>query len=439
MLESEIWKYIKRELSLDNTIEQEVFNVYVSGAKFVQNNDNNFYLVVKSTFAIKMIEPLTNKIALLIKDKTNYHPILKVITEDEYKNKKRFIKNNNNIIKNNDLSFYSFVTGPSNLQAYTAAQAIIENPGHWNPLFIYGQSGLGKTHLLHAIVYEFKNKYPDLKVIFLSSDEFARRVVDSLHQGHINVENFKNEICQNNVLLIDDIQFLAKKDKTNEILFTIFNHFIENGNQLVFSSDKLPEQLNGFDTRLITRFNLGLSTPIRSLDFDTALAIVEAEMKNQNVTQVTQDVKLYIAKFFANDVRKIKGSISKINFWIMMNKSKQPIDMNIISELFKDIPTTNLGKLNVKKIKEVVSEKFGINIKMIDGKARTLEITTARHIAMYLTQEILGHNLTQIGAEFGGRDHTTVMSAIKKIKNNLIKDATLKKQINVIKNKILSV
>ncbi|AVP49558.1 helix-turn-helix domain-containing protein [Williamsoniiplasma luminosum] len=248
----------------------------------------------------------------------------------------------------------------------------------------------------------------------------------------------KKEFISNDFLLIDDIQFLAKKEKTNEILFTIFNHFLENKKQLVFSSDKVPDQLNGFDNRLITRFNLGLTTQIKPLDLDTALDIVDAEFKTQGLNkEVPEEVKNHCAKFYANDVRKIKGCIRKIVFWISTTEDSV-LDIDLLNEIFKDIPVVNLGILNVKKIKEVVSEKYGVALKTLDGKVRTKENVNARHVAMYLTREILGHSLTAIGSEFGGRDHTTVMSGIKKIENSIKAEKSFKNQIEALKNKIMS-
>lgn len=436
----ELWNQIKEKLSIDQKVDQEIYNTYISSSKFIENQPNDFSLVVKTQFGVKVVEPFVSKIGDLVKEITNRYPLIDVVSFENYKKQNKFFKElNQNDKIDYEFSFEHFVTGPSNNQAYQAAKAVVENPGKWSPLFIFGDSGLGKTHLLHAIIHQFKVNHSNLKTYYLTSEEFGRKVVDALHQGHQQIEDLKKELILNDVLLIDDIQFLAKKEKTNEILFTIFNHFLENHKQLVFSSDKLPDQLNGFDTRLITRFNLGLTAPIKSLDFNTALAITEAEIQNQQIgKKVDNEVKSYIAKFFANDVRKIKGSITKINFWLVTNSINQGMDMNALKDLFKDVPTSNLGSLNVKKIKEVVADKYGVNVKLIDGRARVSNISNARHVSMYLTKEILGHSLIQIGAEFGGKDHTTVMSAIKKIESNILNNKEFKKQIEILKNEVLS-
>lgn len=447
MSDNELWSTIKTKLAADQTINQEIYNTYLANAQFVIASQDAFFLVIKSGFGVRLVEPLLHQISILIKEETKIAPILKAMTLENFKKQEVNFKQKpvklapkiTPLVKNYEYSFARFITGPSNFQAFKAAQATVQNPGKWNPLFIYGPSGLGKTHLLNAIKHEFSAHYPALKVLYISSDDFARQVVGSLQKGHFEIEQFKTQIETHDILLIDDVQFLAKKEKTNEVLFTIFNHFLENGKQLIFSSDKLPDQLNGFDVRLITRFNLGLAIPIQSLDFNTAKAITEIEFANQNLTdKVTKEVIDYIAQYFANDVRKIKGSVTKINFWILTNDIDGPLELRMLQDLFKDLPTSNLGELNTKRIKEVVADKYGLSVKLLDGKARVSQVTTARHVAMYLTKDILGHSLSQIGAEFGGRDHTTVMSGIKKIKKKIEISGEFRKHVDVIRNKILS-
>lgn len=440
MKEVAIFNELKTWLTSSSKIDQQIYNDYLASAKFIQNTENDFTIVVNSSFGVKMVEPLLPLINEKIKSFKGHNILINVISEDEYK---KHVKWNNKPVKTanltNESSFANFVIGASNKQAYKAAKAVIENPGKFNPLFIYGDSGLGKTHLLKAIKQDLGDNHKELNCVYVNSDDFGRKVVDVIHQGHEAIETFKNQYINADVLLIDDIQFLAKKEKTNEILFTIFNNYIENGKQLVFSSDKIPDELNGFDARLITRFNLGLTTPLNVLDFETAYLIVEAELMAKNLhTKIDKSAKEYIAKNLANDVRKIKGSVTKISFWLSMNDDIEIIDMKAINDLFKDIPTSNLGILNVKKIKEIVGEKYGVSIKLIDGKARTANIANARHVAMFLTKDVLDHSLSQIGIEFGGKDHTTVMSAINKISKSMTKDKEFKKIIEILKNKILS-
>ncbi|ATZ18387.1 chromosomal replication initiator protein DnaA [Williamsoniiplasma somnilux] len=433
-------KDLQNWLSSSDEIDQQIYNDFLATAKFVENKENDYYIVVKSTFGAKMVDPFLPIINKKIKSLIGQNVLLTTLSVEEYKKETKILQAKKNK-ENTDykFSFETFVQGDSNTQAFTAAKTVVKAPGMFNPLFIYGDSGLGKTHLLKAIKHELKGKNSDLNCIYVNSDDFGRQVVDVIREGHEKIENFKRKYTEADILLIDDVQFLAKKEKTNEFLFTIFNHYIENGKQLVFSSDKVPDQLNGFDARLITRFNLGLTAPLNALDFLTALSIVEVELEENNLKdKIADDAKEYISKYFANDVRKIKGSIAKINFWIMTNNTGKIVDMSVVTELFKDIPTSNLGILNVKKIKEAVAEKYGISIKLMEGKARVQNIVNARHVAMYLTKDILDHSLAQIGTEFGGKDHSTVISALKKIQAEIAKNKEFKKIIEILKSKILS-
>lgn len=447
MNENELWLKIKESLSTSEIVDEEVYNDYITTAKLIKNDQDEYNLVVKSQFAIRVITPLKDIIVKEIKKYLGRLVIFNFITAAQYKENQKQLKEilatkpvSQIIAKKYNATFENFIEGESNKQAFLASKMIAHNPGkQYIPLFIYGDSGLGKTHLLHAIYNEISDNKPELKTLFLSSEALIKRVVDVLYKDHEAIEAFKEEIMAYDVLLIDDIQFLAKKEKTNEIFFTIFNHFIENSKQLVFSSDKSPDNLNGFDKRIITRFDMGLTTSIKTLDFETAALITKAEIRMQGIKQsISYEALNYIATYYADDVRKIKGSISKISFWGIQNEPTVEIDMEVISTLFKDVSTANLGILNVKKVKEIVGEKYGVSVKSIDGKARTANIANARHLSMYLVKNILNHSLSQIGNEFGGKDHTTVINAVNKIENLINTDKNFKLVVEVLKTKILS-
>lgn len=442
MLESEIWQQLKIKLKKDAFIDPDVFNTYVKNATFIQESETGFALVVATSLGVKLVEPwlirINEVLKEIIKQPTTLYPVANSVYSER---EKKSFKKEPKIRQLNDnfnQSFTEFVTGQSNIQSFKAARAVVENPGKWSPLFIYGPSGVGKTHLLGAINYEFKNQSPQLKVLYLSSDAFAKKVIDSLQLGHDAIENLKDTIRAYDALLIDDIQFLAKKEKTNEILFAIFNNFLESGKQLVFSSDKTPDQLNGFESRLITRFNLGLTVPIRLLDYETALAVTEKEFELQGLNKrVNYEVKRYVAKYFGEDVRKIKGTITRINFWILTNNLKTTITMKDIQDLFKDAPAElSTKEVSVKRIKELIGAKYGVSVKAMESKQRFAKVTTARHVAMFLTKDILGDSLNKIGKQFGGRDHSTVLKGIRKIEQHVKTDKNFKKQLEMIKLKI---
>ncbi|QVK06008.1 chromosomal replication initiator protein DnaA [Mycoplasma mycoides] len=446
---NDILKELKLSLMANKNIDESVYNDYIKTINIHKKGISDYIVVVKSQFGLLAIkqfrQTIENEIKNILKEPVNIsftyeQEYKKQLEKDELINKDHSDIITKKVKKNNENTFENFVIGASNEQAFIAVQTVSKNPGiSYNPLFIYGESGMGKTHLLKAAKNYIESNFSDLKVSYMSGDEFARKAVDILQKTHKEIEQFKNEVCQNDVLIIDDVQFLSYKEKTNEIFFTIFNNFIENDKQLFFSSDKSPELLNGFDNRLITRFNMGLSIAIQKLDNKTATAIIKKEIKNQNIkSEVTSEAINFISNYYSDDVRKIKGSVSRLNFWSQQNPEEKIITIEIISDLFRDIPTSKLGILNVKKIKEVVSEKYGISVNAIDGKARSKSIVTARHIAMFLTKEILNHTLAQIGEEFGGRDHTTVINAERKIETMLKKDKQLKKTVDILKNKILT-
>ncbi|ACU79064.1 chromosomal replication initiator protein DnaA [unidentified plasmid] len=446
---NDILKELKLSLMANKNIDESVYNDYIKTINIHKKGISDYIVVVKSQFGLLAIkqfrQTIENEIKNILKEPVNIsftyeQEYKKQLEKDELINKDHSDIITKKVKKINENTFENFVIGASNEQAFIAVQTVSKNPGiSYNPLFIYGESGMGKTHLLKAAKNYIESNFSDLKVSYMSGDEFARKAVDILQKTHKEIEQFKNEVCQNDVLIIDDVQFLSYKEKTNEIFFTIFNNSIENDKQLFFSSDKSPELLNGFDNRLITRFNMGLSIAIQKLDNKTATAIIKKEIKNQNIkSEVTSEAINFISNYYSDDVRKIKGSVSRLNFWSQQNPEEKIITIEIISGLFRDIPTSKLGILNVKKIKEVVSEKYGISVNAIDGKARSKSIVTARHIAMFLTKEILNHTLAQIGEEFGGRDHTTVINAERKIETMLKKDKQLKKTVDILKNKILT-
>ncbi|WP_434341800.1 chromosomal replication initiator protein DnaA [Mycoplasma putrefaciens] len=450
MEDKELLRKIKLSLSKNENIDVDVYNEYISTSKLYKKDTADYLLVVKSSFGLKTIKHIEGIIEEAIKQELGHNIFLSFIDEKKYKKEQtdqqiNTIKQaNNNFIKKskktNQNTFDNFVVGPSNEQVFIAAKTVSNEPGVvYNPLFIYGESGMGKTHILKSAKNYMQTNFLELKIAYMNAEEFARKVADVLQKTHKEIEEFKKDLLENDVLIIDDIQFLSKKEKTNEIFFTVFNNFIENDKQLIFSSDKSPELLNGFDNRLITRFNMGLSLPIKSLDIKTATAIIKKEIKDQNISlEVTAEAINFLSNYYADDVRKIKGSIAQLNFWSQLNPDQTIITIDTVTELFKGIPTSKFGILNVKKIKEVVSEKYGVSVNAIEGKGRAKQVVIARHVAMYLTKDILNHTLVKIGEEFGSRDHTTVISAERKILRLLKEDKQFKKTVDNLRSKILT-
>jgi len=434
---NELWDIVKLNLSKKRSITKEVYNRYIEPAELIKINDNQYYLVVNYAVAKNILADATLLMSEIISEQTGNKANIAILTTSEYK-VKQSEDASKKPIKKYAWSFANFVVGPSNNQAFLAAQTVAKADGsRFNPLFIYGNSGLGKTHLLKAIMHSMQEADPNKKVIYLTSEKFGNEVVEVIQKGYEEIEKFKDNLKTYDVLLIDDVQFLAKKEKTNEIFFTIFNEFVENNKQIAITSDKSPEELNGFDQRMITRFNSGLTVKIEIPDMETAVKIIQKELNDQHgELNMSHDAVTYLATYFATDVRKIKGVINRLLFIQMSSHEDSNFTLNDIVDIFKGVPSSSFGKLDTKKIKEVVAKNYGVSVKLIDGKTRTANVIIARHVAMYLTKNILNKPLTQIGVDFGGKDHTTVMNAVHKIEKKLDTDKEFNKAILKIRASI---
>lgn len=438
----EIWNKVKQFLQYDETIDPVIFNNYVKNAYISNISKNQCQIIVNSIFAKEILtKNLTNKIENIL-EKINKNQIKVTFLElsDIEKEKIEASKNDKPISQNkNNFLFENFIKGESNNEAYQAALAItIELGKYWNPLFIYGNSGLGKTHLLHAIENEIIRKYKNKKkILCLSSEEFGRMIPEILQQNNTNdIEKFKNSFNDYDVLLVDDIQFLANRNKTNEIFFHIFNAFVNKQKQIVITSDKSPNDLYGFEERNISRFQSGLSVGIVSPDFETALIILKTKIKwlNYDPSIFTEETLNFIAQNFNNDVRQLEGALNRLIFYsILYIKPNQMITIDDVMKAFKNNINLSKDKLTARKIKKVVSEYYNIPIKILVSNTRVKSITTARHVAMYLIKELLSESFVNIGNEFGGKDHTTVISAYNKIKKNIEKNYEFKKTIEGLK------
>lgn len=332
-----------------------------------------------------------------------------------------------------DYSFDNFIEGPSNKEAKTAALTCAIKPGEkfFNPLVIYGDSGLGKTHLLHAIGNHIKQNDFDKKILYITSLDFVKEVGKSLRDN--TIEEYKNQLNSVDILLVDDIQFLSGKQKSNEIFFTIYNELFNNRKQVVLTSDRPPVQIKDIEDRLKTRFSQGLSVTISSLEFETAEKILELKLKNHNLDKnsIDCDVISFIAKNFSTDVRNLEGALNRLLFYSINFSKGQKINLPLALEAFKDkLEYTSYAntELSSKIIIKAVADYYNLTEKQLVSKSRTKNITTARHIAMYLCRIHLDYSYEKIGDDFGGRDHTTVLSAFEKIER-LLKENELYRKI----------
>ena len=342
-----------------------------------------------------------------------------------------------------EFSFENFVHGPSNKEAYSAALAVATNPGRniYNPLFIYGDSGLGKTHLLCAIGNYIKAKYPEKKILYISSSGFVNEVYQASKRQ--NIDMLKNQLNSLDVLLMDDIQTLSGKKASNDVFFDIYNELFNNRKQIILSSDRPPGQIKDIEERLISRFNQGLSVTVTTPEFDTALQILKMKIKTHGINEnnIDPEVLSFLATHFASDVRSLEGSLNRLLFYSINFSESSRIDLEMATNAFKGQIATvakSTSDLQIKDIINCVADYYGLTRQQIIGKARTKNISNARHITMYLCRKKLDVSYLKIGEELGGRDHATVISAYEKISKLVNTDDSYKRVINEIEKNLLT-
>ena len=328
-------------------------------------------------------------------------------------------------------TFDTFVIGNSNRFAHAACVAVAESPAKaYNPLFLYGGVGLGKTHLMHAIGHHIMTQKKDPKVVYVSSEKFTNELINSIKDDRN--EEFRNKYRNVDILLIDDIQFIAGKERTQEEFFHTFNSLHEADKQIIISSDRPPKEIPTLEDRLRSRFEMGLITDIQAPDFETRIAILRKKAQMDNI-EVSNEVTTYIAKNIKSNIRELEGALTRVIAYSSL--TNRTISFELAVEALKDIITTSKNEeITVNRIKEKVSSTFNIKMEDFNSKKRTRSIAYPRQIAMYLTRELTDLSLPKIGEEFGGRDHTTVIHAHDKI----IKDLEVNEEIKIKIDKMIS-
>lgn len=334
-------------------------------------------------------------------------------------------------------TFESFVVGESNRFAHAACQAVAESPAKaYNPLFIYGGVGLGKTHLLHAIGHHIKNNKPKKKIVYVSSEQFMNEFIDSIRYGYDKSLNFKNKYRNIDLLLIDDIQFFEGKESTQDEFFHTFNTLYESRRQIVLTSDRPPREIPTLEDRLISRFEQGLITDIQPPDLETRMAILKKKAENEKVN-IPDEVTYFIATKITANIRKLEGALIRIIAYASLHK--KIIDISLANNVLEEaLVSSEPKKVTMELIQECIAKQFKIHINELKGKRRDASTAFPRQIAMYLCRELTTHSLPEIGREFGGRDHTTVIHAYNKIKNQIDSDRNIRGVIERITDNIKS-
>ncbi|MCX7884601.1 MAG: chromosomal replication initiator protein DnaA [Caloramator sp.] len=432
-----------------NIIKSELsevgFNTWIKCLEPLKLTQETLYLSVPNDFTKNILEArykdlISNAVKLTF---SKHYEIKLVLPDDEaYKNldksssnttKEKVLDDTPNSMLNPKYTFDSFVVGNSNRFAHAASLAVAESPAKaYNPLFIYGGVGLGKTHLMHAIGHYILSTNPNTKVVYVSSEKFTNELINSIKDDK-NIE-FRNKYRNIDILLIDDIQFIAGKERTQEEFFHTFNALYEANKQIIISSDRPPKEIPTLEDRLRSRFEWGLIADIQPPDFETRIAILKKKADVENLN-VPNEVMVYIANKIQSNIRELEGALIRVVAYSSL--ASKEITVDLASEALKDIISNkNSKQITVELIQDVVSSYFNLRSEDFKSKRRTKNVAYPRQIAMYLARKLTDLSLPKIGEEFGGRDHTTVIHAFDKINESLENDPGLKDTIDELTKKI---
>lgn len=329
---------------------------------------------------------------------------------------------------NSKYNFDNFVIGPGNRFAHAAALAICESPArHYNPLFIYGPVGLGKTHLMQSIAHDFKRRYPESRVLYISSEKFTNHLITAIQTR--STQDFRNKYRTLDLILIDDIHFIAEKEATQEEFFHTFNTLHDAHKQIVICSDRPPKEIPGLEERLVSRFGWGLVTDIQPPDFETRVAILKKKMEKETVV-VPDEVSYFIASKIKSNIRELEGALIRVVAYCTL--TGHALDLKLTQEILRDSLREEEQKISMDRIQRLVADYFHLKVSDLRAKRRSQSIARPRQIAMYLVRVLTTHSLPEIGEYFGGRDHTTVLHAVNKLTDEVEKKDETRRLINEI-------
>lgn len=442
-LYNDVWKKTLDKIKESGQIPENVLPYFSS--KLVSMSDEEAQVSVPAFVNYSIMNQNMQVIETSLEEVVGRRLKVRVYLQDELNN----FSDENESFKNEFISrqidpsqtFSDFVVGRSNSQAHIAALTCASNLGMvYNPLFIYGNSGLGKTHLLNAVGNQVKTLFPNKKIGFISGLEFVEGVAKASKEGRL--DEFKESFYDIDLLLVDDIQFIAGKDKTHEIFFTVFNNLINNKKQICITADRIPSEIKGLEERIISRFNQGLTINVDTPEYETSINILKMEIQNNpsmNGYDVDEEVYDYLATNFSHDVRSLKGAVIRLQFYSITfpeNNESGHITLKLAIEAFKDQIKENKNELTISTIRKVVCDYYNLTKQQIISANRTKNIANARHIAMFLCRKLLDAPYKEIGDEFGKRDHTTVMSSCEKVEKLIKTEPLYLQAINEIESRI---
>ncbi len=441
---NDIWNEIT--LCLQQNLSDSGFQTFLSSAKAISYNNNVLNLETPNLFSRNWIkekcEPILKEAFL----NTTYNPLMisYILSSETSLNEGSsqldiFSKPNSDFAEkgqdsfNPKYTFDHFIVGHNNRFAYAASEAVAKAPYKaYNPLFIYGSVGLGKTHLLHSIGTGIRTLHPNLTIKLVSSEKFTNELINSIKDKQVN--SFRNRYRNVDVLLIDDIQFLAGKEQTQEEFFHTFNELHGSNKQIVIASDRPPKEIPTLELRLRTRFEWGLIADIQAPEFETRIAILRKKTELHSF-KISDDILHYIATQIPNNVREMEGALTRIVAYASLLNTD--VTLSIASNVIRDmVGIKQENPLSISFIKQKICDYFKLTEAELSSKNRTRELSYARQLAMYLSRELTNVSLPRIGENFGNRDHSTVMHACDKIKTLMVSDNDTKNIINILLSNI---
>ena len=407
----EFWN--KCSEKLENKLSQEDFNTWIRPLKGNLNN-NTLEIVAPNDFILNYVETnLSNEIMQMIKaqSKKDISLVFKTLTKETFVDKYSNNKKSEDTKLVPSYVFDTFVEGKSNHVALAASKQVALNPkGDYNPLFIYGGVGLGKTHLMHAVGNEILKNEPNKRIVYVHSEKFVSDMVKALQLGAMN--EFKSFYRNADALLIDDIQFFAGKEQSQEEFFHTFNALLDRNNQMILTCDKYPKEIEGLEERLKSRLGWGLPVIIDPPELETRAAVLLQKASSMGV-ELPNDCAIYIAQRIRSNIRELEGALKRV---VANAKfTNQKIDLALVKDALKDLFVISAKMVSIENIQKTVAEYYNIKLSDLLSKRRSRSITRPRQLAMALTKELTRHSLPEIGEAFNGRDHTTVLHACKKI------------------------
>ena len=423
---AELWEMVKEECK--NQVSESIYNVWFKDMELVSFDDNKVVIAL-SDFKRKIVESrFMDKLESSFKNVIGFD--IQIILVDVEKAVPVKAEETEDALTDED-TFDSFIVGASNKFAYAAANAVANDPGgKYNPLFIHGNSGLGKTHLLNAIAHQVKLTHPEANIVYTRGESFTNELVKYI--GQKSTEAFHDKYRNADILLVDDVQFIAGKDSTQEEFFHTFNALYQAGNQIVLTSDRPPKEIALLEDRLRNRFEWGLMADIQSPDLETRMAIIKRKAEVLNF-DLPDDIVQYIAEKLKNNIRQLEGAVKKMQAFVTMQG--MPVNIMTAQTAIKDIIVDNSPTpVTINKIVTEVARTYGADSADIYSKKQNAQTTEMRQMAMYIVREMTGHSTKLIGREFN-RDHSTVVYSLDKFTKRYHEDSKLRSVVdNIIKN-----